>query len=155
MGYFDESETFTQSCPGGIKKEPIVERSMTTLIPLSNFFSVMALGGLFFSYLHCYSQSLIIIFCALDTTLRILITWYKLMTTTWTLYTNANLFFWQGKIENWQIYGQAYISMISMTHSWTIAQVHISVQPWWLSSHNNKSIYHTSMVNLLLYCCTV
>ena len=25
MGYFDESETFKQSCPGGIKKEPIVE----------------------------------------------------------------------------------------------------------------------------------
>ena len=24
MGYFDESETFKQSCPGGIKKEPIV-----------------------------------------------------------------------------------------------------------------------------------
>ena len=24
MGYFDESKTFKQSCPGGIKKEPIV-----------------------------------------------------------------------------------------------------------------------------------
>ena len=24
MGYFDESETFKQSGPGGIKKEPIV-----------------------------------------------------------------------------------------------------------------------------------
>ena len=24
MGYFDESETFKQSYPGGIKKEPIV-----------------------------------------------------------------------------------------------------------------------------------
>ena len=27
MGYFDESETFKQSCPGGIKKEPIVPAS--------------------------------------------------------------------------------------------------------------------------------
>ena len=26
MGYFDESETFKQSSPGGIKKEPIVYR---------------------------------------------------------------------------------------------------------------------------------
>ena len=24
MGYFDESETFKQSCPDGIKREPIV-----------------------------------------------------------------------------------------------------------------------------------
>ena len=31
-----------------------------------------------FSYLHHKSQSLVIIFCVLDTTLRILITWYKL-----------------------------------------------------------------------------
>ena len=31
-----------------------------------------------FTYLHHNSQSLVINFCALDTTLRILITWYKL-----------------------------------------------------------------------------
>ena len=28
MGYFDESETFKHSCPGGIKKEPIVQRAL-------------------------------------------------------------------------------------------------------------------------------
>ena len=32
MGYFDESETFKQSCPGGIKKEPIVETNKQTNI---------------------------------------------------------------------------------------------------------------------------
>ena len=33
MGYFDKSETFKQSCPGGIKKEPIV--GSPSSVPLS------------------------------------------------------------------------------------------------------------------------
>ena len=42
-----------------------------------SFFTVMASGGLLFSYLHHNSQSFNNL-CALDTTFRILITWYKL-----------------------------------------------------------------------------
>ena len=44
----------------------------------NNFFSVMASGGIYFSYLHHNSQSLLIIFVHWTQLLGILNTWYKL-----------------------------------------------------------------------------